>query len=148
MEIRKTVIIKETIEADGLGEPQPQLQPTLARAFATLLAYMVVYALDPLAPKRRLLGLRENEPVLDGDARLVVVAVAHPDPQLLPGESAVVHAQVEGMEVVVALVQDAPEARLELRGAHTSSSIPSLEISTTNVSVSGPPPVLFENQRA
>ena len=39
---------------------------------------VVVDALDPLAPEGCLLGLRQNEAVLDRDAGLVVVTVRDP----------------------------------------------------------------------
>ena len=114
------------LEADGLGQREPELEP----AAALLVAVVVVDALHPAAPEARVRGLREDQPVLDRDARLVVVAVAHPGLDLLPGQRARVHAQVERMAVVVALLADPRSRASNGTRAHASISSPSAAIST------------------
>ena len=108
------------LEADGRGQREPELEAALARAQAVV----IVDPPHPLAAEARVAGFREDQAVLHGDARLVVVAVAHPDLDLRAREAALVHAQVEGMPVVVVLRADAAQRGLEgLRGeTHSSSS--------------------------
>ncbi len=117
------------IESDGFGEGEPLLEA----AFAGALSVVVVDPAYPLPAEGRALRLAEDDPVLERNARLVVVAVAHPGPKLGGAEPAFVHAQVERVAVVVPLGQDLAQPGFEPgRGgrAHTSSSRPSSAIST------------------
>src|SRR3989454_5517312 len=75
------------IEADALGESQPQLQSTLAGRVAVVIANPT----DPHAPEGGILRLRQDQGVLDRHPRLVVVAVEHPLLQLQTRQLAVVH---------------------------------------------------------
>ncbi|MNC94224.1 hypothetical protein D3C83_110290 [compost metagenome] len=59
-------------------------------------------AADPHAAKRGVLGLGDDECVLDRNARLVVVAVEHPLLELGAGEPAFVHQRVVAVPVVIA----------------------------------------------
>ena len=65
-------------------------------------AVVVEDPLDPLAPDLDLGAVGEDRRVLDRDARLVVEAVRDPALELLAGQLAGVHADVERVEVVVA----------------------------------------------
>src|SRR5690606_11204557 len=71
------------------------------------------------------------ERVLDGDARLVVVAVSHPAAELGGAERSIVHAQVERVAVVVAARALVSQLGDELAGGlgarvrHSSISRPS-----------------------
>src|SRR5207244_11487028 len=53
-----------TVETHPLGEPEPELQ-------AAVLGVVVLDAMDPHPPERRILGLRQDDRVLDRDPRLV-----------------------------------------------------------------------------
>jgi hypothetical protein len=108
------------LEQGGVGQREPEREPALARTRAVV----IVDARDPRAPEGRVLRLREDETILDGDARLVVVAVGDPRADLARRQRALVHARIEGMEVVVALGADAAQARLEV--VHSASSSPSV----------------------
>src|SRR5262249_8825434 len=117
------------VEPDALGQAQPQLEPALAGG----LAVVVADALDPHAAEGRILGLRQDDGVLDGHARLVVVAVHHPLRQLQARELPGVHEVVVAVVVVVALLALAADPLDELlarqRGtrlaAHNRTSMPS-----------------------
>src|SRR2546426_5952419 len=86
------------IEADALGESQPQLQSTLAGRVAVVIANPT----DPHAPEGGILRLRQDQGVLDRHPRLVVVAVEHPLLQLQTRQLAVVHQVVIAVMIVVA----------------------------------------------
>src|SRR5262249_53637480 len=88
------------VEPDAVGQAQPQLEPALSGRIAVVIAD----APDPHAPERRVLALRQDDGVLDGHARLVVVAVQHPLLQLHLRELPVVHEDVVAMVVVVAVL--------------------------------------------
>src|SRR5206468_1895658 len=91
------------------------------------LVVVVVDAPDPRAAKRTVLALRKDDRVFDGDARLVVVAVAHPRADRVLRELAAVHREVKRVLVVVARRADRAEAFFE--AAHASTSMPSIAIS-------------------
>src|SRR5205814_8175718 len=59
------------VEADALGEAQPQLESTLAGGVPVVIANPT----DPHPPEGRILRLAEDQRVLDRHARLVVVAI-------------------------------------------------------------------------
>ena len=110
-------------QADGLAETQPRLDP--AGSFGR--AVVVDDALDPPAAYLPVRAAAEDRPVLPRDVRLVIEAVGHPAPDLLPARSAVVHPPMEGMLVVVVLGVGA-ERFLEVIGRqccghHRSSDI-------------------------
>jgi hypothetical protein len=63
---------------------------------------VIADALDPHAAEGRVLGLRQDEGVLDRHPRLIVVAVQHPLLQLQLGQLAVVHELVIAVMVVIA----------------------------------------------
>jgi len=63
---------------------------------------VLVYAADPHAAKSRILGLGNDDRVLDRNAGLIVVAVEHPLLKLLAGELSLVHQHVVAVTVVVA----------------------------------------------
>src|SRR5581483_8308604 len=108
------------IAADGRREPEPEREAALPRRPTVLLDD----AAEPRAPERRVVGLREDERVLHRDPRLVVVAVPDPRAERVRREPARVHADVEGMAVVVAAASLAAEP-LDERRAHTPISISS-----------------------
>src|SRR6185503_8409807 len=105
----------------AVREPEPELEPALTLAVAVV----VVDAADPRATEARVLGLRDDERVLDGDPRLVIVAVRDPRLELDLRERALVHAHVERVVVVVAARALAAEPVDELlareRPFHSSS---------------------------
>src|SRR5206468_2046899 len=70
----RTALHVLALEADPVGQAQPQLEP----AFALALSIMVADPPRPQAAKGRVLRLGDDECVFDGNPRLVVVAVAHP----------------------------------------------------------------------
>jgi len=98
-------------QADGLAEAQPRLDP--AGSFGR--AIVVDDALDPPATYLSIRAAAENRTVLPRDVRLVIEAVGHPAPDLLPTRSTIVHPAVEGMLVVVVLGMGA-ERVLEVIG--------------------------------
>ena len=123
------------VEADRLGEPQPQREPARRPAASPSWSWMRrIHARRNAGSSR----LGEDERVLDGDARLVVVAVQHPGLQLRAGQLARVHALVERVLVVVAArpLARAGAATNVIGGraaalvAHSSSSRPSWATST------------------
>ena len=71
-------------ESDAFGQPQPEFET----AFAGRAAVVVVQALHPFAPERGIGRLGENRAVLQRDARLVVIPVAHPGLDLVAREPA------------------------------------------------------------
>src|SRR5579871_3923544 len=87
--------------------------------------------MDPEPPEGRILGLRENDGVLDGDSSLVVVAIDHPSLDLSLRAPALVHRHVKRVLVVVAVRTLCPDAIDQLIGAqdrqlaHSDSSMPS-----------------------
>src|SRR2546426_4454103 len=118
------------IEADALGESQPQLQSTLAGRVAVVIANPT----DPHAPEGGILRLRQDQGVLDRHPRLVVVAVEHPLLQLQTRQLAVVHQVVIAVMIVVAALALATHPVDELLArqrrarrwvAHSRTSIPS-----------------------
>ena len=112
------------IEAHPRGQPEPELEPAV-------LGVVVLDAVDPHAPERRVVGLRQNDRVLDRDPRLVVVPVEHPLLELNLGELAVVHERVIAMVVVVAALALSPDPFDEIISrqgralGHSVISIPS-----------------------
>src|SRR5207302_11283350 len=85
------------VEADPVGQPEPEAEPALT----LLLAVVVADPVDPHPPEGRVVGLGDDDRVLDGDARLVVVAVEHPLLELLLRELALVHEHVVAVVIVV-----------------------------------------------
>ena len=67
--------------------PPPRAAATAPARRPRRVAVVVVDAADPGPPERRVLRLRHDERVLDGDARLVVVAVQRPGLQLARGSA-------------------------------------------------------------
>ena len=67
-----------------------------------------------IAPEGGVLGLGQDDRVLDGDPRLVVVAVQHPLLELQLGELPVVHQDVVAVVVVIAVLALAPDPLDEL----------------------------------
>ena len=107
------------IQADRLREPQPQRQPAGLRTIAVV----VVDAPDPGAPEGRILRFGKDDRVLDGDPRLVVVAVQHPRRELLARQLARVHQLVERMLVVVAARPLLAQARDEVVGGQHAARV-------------------------
>ena len=120
------------VEADPVGQTQPEVEPRLA---PRLVAVVVADAADPHAAEGRIFRLGQDDGVLDGDARLVVVAVQHPLLELELGQPALVHEHVVPMVIVVALLSLAADPGDELvarqRGPyrHRVTSMPSAAIS-------------------
>src|SRR3989475_11643139 len=118
------------IEADALGESQPQLQSTLAGRVAVVIPNPT----GPHAPEGGILRLRQDQGVLDRHPRLVVVAVEHPLLQLQTRQLAVVHQVVIAVMIVVAALALAThpvdellarQRRARRWGAPNRTSIPS-----------------------
>jgi hypothetical protein len=94
---------------------------------------MIVDATDPHPPEGWILRFRENERILDGNARLVVVAIADPPLQLLAGQLSIVHAAMKRMLMVIPFQPFALEPLDEDRRrerflgglGHRTTSIPS-----------------------
>src|SRR5262249_35746167 len=113
--------------ADRVGETLPQRQP----AFTVATAVMVDDPVQPEAAEARILRLREDERVLDGNARLIVVAVGDPGAQLRARQVARGHRAVKRVPVVVAASPFRSQALDELFGpprlgvAHDLHSKPS-----------------------
>src|SRR5205814_6068559 len=84
------------VEADALGEAQPQLESTLAGGVPVVIANPT----DPHPPEGRILRLAEDQRVLDRHARLVVVAIQHPLLELQTRQLAVVHQLVIAVVIV------------------------------------------------
>ncbi len=72
---------------------------------------MINDALAPGAAEIGVFATGENGGVFDGDAALIVVAIEGPGLQLAASELAFVHAQMEGMAMVVALFADLAKTR-------------------------------------
>src|SRR5262245_6130910 len=118
------------VEAHALGQPEPQLEPALARRVAVV----IPDASNPHPPERRIFRLRQDDRVLDRHARLVVVAVQHPLLELELRELPVVHQDVIPVVVVVAVLALAADPLDELVAgerrplavlAHSLTSMPS-----------------------
>src|SRR5207248_4202343 len=99
------------VEPDAFRQSQPEREAALPGAIAVV----IVDALDPHPAKSRIFGFGKDDRVLDGNAGLVIVAVLHPRLELFPGQLSLVHAHVEGMAVVVALLALAGEPGDKLR---------------------------------
>src|SRR5207245_162323 len=82
---------------------------------AAVLGVVVLDAMDPHPPERRILGLRQDDRVLDRDPRLIVVAVEYPLLELSLGQLAVVHEHMIAMMVVVAALALLPDPLDDLR---------------------------------
>ena len=67
---------------------------------------MVDDPLDPLLPHLALGAAREDQRVLDGNVDLIIEAIRHPELELVARQLATMHPLVEGMEVVIAALQD------------------------------------------
>ena len=98
------------VEADTGGQAQPQLEPALAR----LGAVVIVDPADPHPAERRIVRLRHDDRVLDGNPRLVVVAVQHPLLELNLRQLAVVHEPVIAVVVVIPPLALAADPRDEV----------------------------------
>src|SRR5437899_6647246 len=109
-----------------------QTQPRLDAALLPRPAIVVDDPLDPLLTHFTLGAARQDQGILDGNADLIIEAVCHPQLQLLARQLTPVHPLVEGVEVVVAALQDAAQTadqpvhrwRPHLH-AHSSNSIAS-----------------------
>src|ERR1700721_1487887 len=73
-------------------------------------AIVVEDALPPGHAKRGILAARQNRRVLDGNVRLIIVAVERPGLQLPAVERALVHQKMKWMLVVIALLADGVES--------------------------------------
>src|SRR5262249_45431739 len=121
------------VEADAVGQAQPQLEPGLAG----LVAVVIADAADPHPPAVRVLGLGTADPVLDGDPGLGGVGGWHPRAQLPAGQAPLVHQRVIAMVIVVsrfALAADPGDELIPREGRperrrHTATSMPSWAIS-------------------
>src|SRR5262249_57232941 len=89
---------------------------------------------DPPPPERGVLGLRQDDGILDRHARLVVVPVQHPLLELQLSELPVVHQHVIAVMIVVAVLALPPhpldelvaaERRSRAFGGHIRTSLPS-----------------------
>src|SRR5205823_10979331 len=85
-------------DTERLTEPQPRLDP----AGAGLGAVVIDNAAKPLTTHLDLGTVREHRRVLERNAPLVVVPVGDPAPQLCRCELAVIHPDVEWVQIVVA----------------------------------------------
>src|ERR1700731_4896939 len=103
------------VALDGLlsGEPRPfhELQPFLDTARLFAVAIVIDDALAPGDAKRGVFAAGQNRRVLDGNMRLVIVAIQSPSLQLPASELAFVHEQVKWMLVVIALFANGMESR-------------------------------------
>src|SRR3989442_11041934 len=116
------------VEANAVGQSQPELESPLAR----LGAVVIVNPADPHPAEGRVFRLRDDDRVLDGNARLVVVTIQYPLLELHLRQLAVVHQPVIAVVVVITLLALAPdpgdEFVLRQRGSgrgHRLTSMPS-----------------------
>ena len=98
------------VEPDALGQAEPERETALA----LLLAVVVLDPPDPRSAERGVLRLRQDDRVLDRDARLVVVAVQHPLLELEARQLPVVHEGVVAVVIVIAGLALAPQPLHEL----------------------------------
>src|SRR5262249_30996902 len=114
----------------AVGQTQPEVEPRPAR----FVAVVVADAADPHAAEGGGLRLGEGDGVLDGDARLIVVAGEHPPLELGPRPVFLVHEGVIAVMVVVARLAlpahprhevVARQRRARRRDAHRLTSMPS-----------------------
>src|SRR6185295_12068560 len=92
---------------------------------------VIADAADPHPPEGGILGLGQDEGVLDGHARLIVVPVQHPLLELELGELPVVHQDVVAVMIVVPVLALAPHPLDELVAAERRSRALSGHIRTS-----------------
>src|SRR5207247_4371311 len=121
--------------AHRVAEAQPRLDPPLLSGAAVV----VDDPLDPGAADVRFGTVGEDQGVLDRDVDLIIEAVGNPELQLVARQLTVVHTAVEGMKVVIALLEHVAELADEFvtrpgagvgtdprrRRRHSSTSMPS-----------------------
>ncbi len=116
-------------------EPKPagQAEPALDAALILAIAVVIDQPASPIASQVRIAATRDQVGVLDGDHRLIVVAVERPGLDLTLGAPTAMQKMMERMQAVVAAAPDVPQSRLKFvfgqRTRHSATSSPSSAIS-------------------